>query len=102
MIRRASQRRVGVPRRSFMSTHRLIARNLAAAFLAGTWSQEHLLDRVIRAWGRKERWQRGMIRRVGAAFSAWTTDLDWEFLASFIEADSGFRKVVGRLDQEFP
>jgi hypothetical protein len=72
-----------------MSTIGVVARNLAAAFLAGTWSLDSLVRRGSRACGRRERWLRPLARRVLAAFAS-PHRLHQDTLARFIGLDQRF------------
>jgi RNA-directed DNA polymerase len=81
-----------------MSTKHLVARDLAAAFLAGNWSPEELLCRGALACGRRERWLRPLIRRVITSFDG--PRRTREALASFIDADAGFNRAWERHCEE--
>jgi hypothetical protein len=83
-----------------MSTKRHFARNLAAAFLSGTWSAEELRRRGALACGRRERWLGPLIRRLLAAFEAPPPSLALEALTSFIDADVGFCRAWLRHSDE--
>jgi RNA-directed DNA polymerase len=81
------------PRRSLMATNHFIARNLAAAFLSGTWSPRALVARGAKAFGGRQRWLPSLVRRIFAACAA---PPPWEPLAAFIAGDAGFDKAWGR------
>lgn len=66
----------------------LFTRNLARAFLAGSWTLAGLLRRGAQACGRRERWLRLLARRVLAAFAEPRGELDEEALASYLDADA--------------
>src|SRR5262249_60806653 len=68
MTGRASRDWLGHPTDPLMPTKHVIARDLAAALLSGTWSPEDLVRRGAQACGRRERWLRPLIRRLFAAF----------------------------------
>jgi RNA-directed DNA polymerase len=72
-----------------VSSKRIVARNLAHAFLAGPWSLDDLMANAARACGRKEKWLRPLVRRALASFGP---DLlpDPDTLAAWIEDDRGF------------
>src|SRR5689334_394077 len=91
-----------MPRRFAMSAKTFVARNLAAAFRAGSWSREGLVRRGARACGRRERWLAPLVRRILTAFAGTTPDED--ALASFIDADRGFSTAWGGhlREQEVP
>ncbi len=76
-----------------MSAKLSVARNLAAAILAGTWALDGLVRRATRACGRRERWLRPLARRVLAAFAL---PADQETLAAFIAGDAGFARAWRR------
>jgi hypothetical protein len=76
-----------------MSAKLPLARNLAAAFLAGAWSLDGLVRRGSRACGRRERWLRPLARRVLAAFAE---SADQDALIAFIAANRGFDRAWAR------
>lgn len=78
-----------------MPTKRLIASNLAVAFLSGMWSPEELLQRGALACSRQERWLRPLIRRLFACFSG-SSQPTRAALVSFIDADAGFTRAWAR------
>jgi hypothetical protein len=78
-----------------MSAKLLVARNLAAAFLAGVWSLEGLVRRGALACGLRERRLRPLARRVLAAFGDHAERVDEASLAQFIHADNGFMRAWG-------
>src|SRR5262249_62420754 len=67
---------------TFMSTKTKIARNLAAAFLAGAWSLDGLVRRGALACGRRERWLRPLARRELAAVARPPGRPAWEALTA--------------------
>jgi hypothetical protein len=75
-----------------MSSKAFVARNLADAFMAGSWSLRALARRGALAWGRREAWLRSLARRVLAAFDG-PGQVCAERLADFIVADAGFLRV---------
>jgi hypothetical protein len=79
-----------------MSARSQAARNLAAAFRAGSWSLDGLYDRGDQACGRRERWLRSLSRRVFTAFAPPAQPPDQETLARFIEEDPGFERAWAR------
>jgi hypothetical protein len=81
-----------------------IARNLSAAFLAGDWSLQGLVERGGSAWGRRERWLRPLARRVIAAFGNHPERLQEDLLAKFIAEDQGYAQACIRSfrRQEWP
>jgi RNA-directed DNA polymerase len=79
-----------------MSARSQIARNLAAAFRAGSWSLGGLLHRGVQACGRRERWLLPLARRVLAAFAPPAKSPDDTTLARFIEEDPGFARAWAR------
>jgi hypothetical protein len=82
-----------------MPTKLVIARDLAAALLSGTWSPEDLVRRGAQACGRRERWLRPLIRRLFAAFGG-AGRRTRDALASFINADPGFNRAWERHAEE--
>jgi hypothetical protein len=80
-----------------MTTRHAVARNLAAAFLCGGWSEEDLVRQGALACGRRWRWLRPLARRALAAFAERPTGRAQEALAVFLDADAGFcRAWAGR------
>ena len=79
-----------------MSLLHLEARNLATALLDGEWLKTDLLERVAISWGRKQRWQRGLINRILAAFRDKPKTRARKELIAFIESDDGFRSGLRR------
>jgi hypothetical protein len=75
-----------------MSAKKMIARNLAAAFLAGTWSLRSIVERAAQACGRRARWLSGLARRVLAAASG-PIRPDVETLAQLIDKDEAFTRI---------
>jgi hypothetical protein len=73
-----------------MSSTGRIARNLSAAFLAGPWCLDGLVDRGAEACGRRQRWLRTLARRTLAAFDDQSTPPSPKTLAAFITADRAF------------
>src|SRR5262249_28628911 len=80
-------RRVGTPRRFYMSLN-AIARNLAAAFQSGPWNLAGLIRYGTQACGSRPRWLRPLARRVLERFPS--PPAEPEELASFVAADRGF------------
>jgi hypothetical protein len=70
-----------------MSATNLVARNLAAAFLDGTWTAPALRRRGALALGSRPRCLAGVVRRVLAAFSLPPRD---DYLLRFLLADGPF------------
>jgi RNA-directed DNA polymerase len=68
-----------------MITKHKVARNLAAAFLSGTWSRRALLRRGTLACTAPKRSLRLLVSAVLAAFCKGPTDLGWKSLTAFIE-----------------
>jgi hypothetical protein len=87
-----------------MPDQQAIARNLSAAFLAGDWSVQGLVERGGLAWGRRERWLRSLARRVLAAFGDHPGHLREDLLAEFIAEDQGYTRACIRSfrRQEWP
>jgi RNA-directed DNA polymerase len=79
-----------------MSARSQFARNLAAAFLAGSWSLSGLVSRGAQACGRRERWLRPLARQVLQAFTTPTNRPDEQILAHFIQRDPGFDRAWGK------
>ncbi len=75
-----------------MATKYSVARNLAAAFLAGPWSPDGLVERGALACGWRERWLSSLARRVVAAFEQ-PAQVDEKRLALFIGGDEGFARA---------
>ncbi len=84
-------RRVGTLRRDFMSNTELIARNLAAAFLSGTWSLRALLSRASQACGEPGRGLRPFIRRLLTDFPQNPGDRALELLTRRIYGHRAFQ-----------
>ena len=74
-----------------MSATDFIARNLASAFLNGSWSARGLRERGGLALGGRPRWLAGLVRRVLAAFGEPLARRE-DVLARFLAADEGFRQ----------
>jgi hypothetical protein len=79
-----------------MPTRTIVARNLASAFLAGTWSPEGLLHRGTQACGRRPRWLRPLAGRVIARFAAPDRLPDVEALTAFVLSDADFCRAWSR------
>jgi hypothetical protein len=79
-----------------MVSKHFMARNLAAAFLAESWSADELLQRGEAAWGHAARWLPALVRRLLATFDEAAARADWESLAAFIESDAGFNRAWQR------
>jgi hypothetical protein len=73
-----------------MSAKASVARNLAAAFLAGPWLVDGLVERGAGACGRRERWLRSLARRVHTAVGDAPAGITVEALADFIAGDRAF------------
>ncbi|MBV9125976.1 MAG: RNA-directed DNA polymerase [Planctomycetes bacterium] len=83
-----------------MSTRHSIARNLAAAFLTGTWSLDGLVQQGARACGKRERWLRPLARCVLAAFPGPPAGIDPEALARWMEENPVFRTAWAKYGRE--
>jgi RNA-directed DNA polymerase len=79
-----------------MSARQALARNLAAAFLAGPWSAEEMAHNGALALGRRSSWLRRLAGRVHTTFAEQPARRNDEALAAFIGADAGFRKAWPR------
>jgi hypothetical protein len=66
------------------------ARGLAAAFVAGRWSMEEIVDRGALALGRRPRWLRPLARRLLAAFDGPARPRAAQ-VAEFVAGDERFR-----------
>src|SRR5262249_9352551 len=71
-----------------MSAIRTIARELAAAFLAGPWSASPLTERGVQTCGPAKRWIKALARRVLRRFADAPRDV--RVLVAFILNDAGF------------
>ena len=72
-----------------MHSNAVIARALAAAFLADTFDIEGCVDRGAQLLGKRWRWLRPLARRVSDAFSGRTRPRQIE-LVGFLRRDKGF------------
>lgn len=84
-----------------MSAKQYLVRSLSAAFLAGTWSLDGLVERGIAALGKDRKWLRVLARRVLATYAE-PSRLDAQTLAVFVGADSVFNKAWGRRGRDDP
>src|SRR5712692_9794590 len=73
--------------------------NLAAAFLAGSWSLDGLLERGSLACGKRPRWLEPLVRRVLTAFPGPTGDLEEDALIAFLLTDEEFARTWMRLGE---
>jgi hypothetical protein len=80
-----------------MSAKRLVAKNLAAAFLAGPWCLDGLVERGAAACGQRDRWIGTLARRVLTAFPAAPATADAAALERFIEETRAFRRAWSAL-----
>lgn len=71
---------------------RTFAEKLAAAFLAGPWEFEQLVDRAAATMERRPRWLSPLVRRLMAGCEA-DAPLRLSRLAAMIEADRSFQRV---------
>src|SRR5262249_41296784 len=75
-----------------MTLYQRVVRNLAAAFLSGTWTRAELAARGAQAMGRRERWLSSLARRVLATYPNPPARDAEVALVSFIAADAYFQK----------
>jgi hypothetical protein len=76
-----------------MTVTRSAARNLAAAFLSGTWTADSLTRAGALALGSGGRWLRHLARRVLETFGDQPGRVTVEALAEVVAAHAGFRKA---------
>jgi RNA-directed DNA polymerase len=79
-----------------MSSRTILARNLAAAFLAGAWSPRALAGRGATACGKRHRWLTSLARRAHAAFPNSARPPSDRSLTAFLLADKGFQRAWAR------
>jgi hypothetical protein len=79
-----------------MSSKQIVARNLSAAFLAGPWCRDGLIERGTLAWGRRGRWLVSLTSRVLGAFGEHPPRGAEAALAEFIGNDDGFANAWSR------
>ena len=80
-----------------MHSNAVIARALAAAFLADSFDIEGCVDRCARLLGRRWRWLRPLARRVSDAFNGRTRPRQIE-LVRFLYSDKGFLRASERYE----
>jgi RNA-directed DNA polymerase len=80
-----------------MHSNAIIARALAAAFLAGALDIDGCVDRGARLLGRRWRWLRPLARRVSDAFNNRTRPRQIE-LVGFLHSDKGFLRATERYE----
>ena len=78
-----------------MNSNAVIARTIAAAFVAGPLELDGLVDRGIRLLGRRWRWLRPLARRVIASFGDGPRPRQ-SSVAKFIRRDAGFLRACDK------
>jgi hypothetical protein len=74
-----------------------LARNLAAALLAGDWKPVEMRQRLYRAWGRRSKWLMGLANRAQSQFPVPPTH---DELTTFVLADPRFRSSLVHFTSE--
>ena len=80
-----------------MHSNAVIARALAAAFLAGTLDIEGCVDRGAHLLGRRWRWLRPLAQRISDAFGGRARPRQIE-LAGFLRCDNGFLRAADKYE----
>ena len=82
-----------------MDTHASVARALAAAFAAGEFSVDELVDQASRVLGRRWRWLRPFAQRITANFAGHVRPRQ-NALTKFIIGDPGFVRAAEKYELE--